>query len=156
MQKYKVYINKERKIIIDNWDDFCKGYNLIQAAGGVVYNDKDQVLMIFRNEKWDLPKGKLEDGENIQQCAIREVEEECGIGNLKITDRLPSTYHVYEMNNKSMLKHTYWFRMKTDFTSKLVPQIEEGITKVEWVSKKDMFKKIENTYASIKELLLNE
>ena len=156
MQKYKVYINKERKIIIDNWDDFCKGYNLIQAAGGVVYNNKDQVLMIFRNEKWDLPKGKIENGENIQQCAIREVEEECGIGNLKIIDRLPSTYHVYQMNNKSMLKRTYWFRMKTDFTNKLVPQIEEGITKVEWVSKKDMFKKIENTYASIKELLLNE
>ena len=156
MQKYKVYINKERKIIIDNWDDFCKGYNLIQAAGGVVYNDKDQVLMIFRNEKWDLPKGKLENGENIQQCAIREVEEECGIGNLKITDRLQSTYHVYEMNNKSILKRTYWFRMKTEFASKLIPQIEEGITKAEWVSKKDMFKKIENTYASIKELLLNE
>lgn len=156
MQKYKVYINKERAIIIDNWDDFCKEYSLIEAAGGVVYNDEDNILMIFRNEKWDLPKGKLENGENIQQCAIREVQEECGVINLKITSKLQSTYHTYKVNGKYMIKRTHWFRMKTECVSKLIPQIEEGITKVEWVSKKDIAKKIENTYASIKELLLNE
>ena len=156
MQKYKVYINKERKIIIDNWDDFCAKYCLIIAAGGVVYNAEDQILMIFRNQKWDLPKGKLEIGEDIQQCAIREVEEECGISNLKIIGKLQSTYHTYEIHGKSMLKHTYWFKMNTDYISKLTPQIEEGITKVEWVSKKDIPKKLKNTYASIKQLLLDE
>ena len=156
MQKYKVYINKERKIIIDNWDNFCAKYTLIVAAGGVVYNSKDQILMIFRNEKWDLPKGKLEIDENIQECALREVEEECGVSNLKIVNQLQSTYHTYEINGKAILKHTYWFKMNTNYSNELVPQIQEGITKVEWVNKKDVFKKLENTYASIQELVLDE
>ncbi len=156
MQKYKVYINKERKIIIDNWDKFCAKHSLIVAAGGVVYNDKDQVLMIFRNKKWDLPKGKLEIGEDIEQCALREVEEECGVSNLKIVNKLQSTYHTYEDHGQSMLKQTYWFKMNTDCINELVPQTEEGITKVEWVHKKDIAKKLENSYTSIKELLLTE
>ena len=77
MQKYKVYTNRECKIITDNWEAFCSKHTLIEAAGGLVYNIENQLLMIFRNNKWDLPKGKLEVGENIQECAIREVEEEC-------------------------------------------------------------------------------
>ena len=156
MQKYKVYINNECKIITDNWDEFCADYIFIEASGGLVYNNNNQILMIFRNGKWDLPKGKLEVGENIQQCAIREVEEECGVSNLQIVSELSSTYHIYEMNGKAILKRTYWFKMNTDYDNKLAPQIKEGIIKVEWINKEDMCKKLENTYGNIKEILLDE
>ncbi|MBC8510392.1 MAG: NUDIX domain-containing protein, partial [Cryomorphaceae bacterium] len=114
-QKYKVYINNEPKIITDNWEIFCADYSLIEAAGGLVYNDECQLLMIFRNNKWDLPKGKLEQNENIKECAIREVQEECGILGLSILNTLQDTYHTYEINGKKILKRTYWFAMHTDF-----------------------------------------
>ena len=154
MQKYKVYINKERKIITDNWDKFCSQYIFIEAAGGLVYNSRGKMLMIFRNDKWDLPKGKLEVGESVQECAIREVEEESGVSNLRIVNELQTTYHTYEINGSSMLKCTYWFEMHTDCNKQLVPQIAEGITKVEWVSKKGIPKKTDNTYGIIKDLIL--
>ena len=97
--------------------------------------------MIFRNSKWDLPKGKLEAGENIQECAIREVEEECGVRNLQIVNQLQSTYHTYQLNGKATLKCTYWFKMITNFNDELVPQIKEGITKVAWVDINDISEK---------------
>ena len=156
MQKYKVYINKECKIITDNWNEFCKRYILIKAAGGMVYNSNSQLIMIFRNGKWDLPKGKLEVGENIKECAIREVEEECGVGNLEIVSELPNTYHVYEIKGNAILKCTYWFRMRTNYNNKLVPQTKEGITKAEWVNEEGLAEKIENTYGNIKDLLLDK
>ena len=90
-QKYKVYINNEPKIITDNWEIFCADYLLIEAAGGLVYNNECQLLMIFRNNKWDLPKGKLEQNENTKECAIREVEEECGISGLSFLNALQDT-----------------------------------------------------------------
>ena len=153
-QKYKVYINNEPKIITDNWKVFCADYLLIEAAGGLVYNSNNQILMIFRNNKWDLPKGKLELHENIKDCAIREVEEECGISDLNIISALQDTYHTYEMNEKKILKRTYWFIMNTNFKGSLVPQTEEGITKVIWVDKKDISEKLNNSFGNIKELLL--
>jgi len=109
--------------------------------------------MIFRNGKWDLPKGKLEVGENIQECAIREVEEECGVLGLCIVNALQDTYHTYEIKGKRILKRTYWFEMKTDFKGGLLPQTEEGITKVDWVDKQDIIEKLENSFGNIKELL---
>ena len=156
MQKYKVYINNERKLITDNWENFCSNYTLINAAGGVVYNSKKQLLMIFRNEKWDLPKGKMNVDEKYYECAIREVKEECGVSDLQIICELENTYHTYEIDGKPILKCTYWFKMYTNYSNKLVPQIEEGITKAEWINKKSIFKKINNTYGNIKELLIDE
>jgi len=152
-QKYKVYINNSPEIITDNWKSFCSDYILIEAAGGLVYNLDNQLLMIFRNGKWDLPKGKLEVGENIQECAIREVEEECGVLGLCIVNALQDTYHTYEIKGKRILKRTYWFEMKTDFKGGLLPQTEEGITKVDWVDKQDIIEKLENSFGNIKELL---
>lgn len=153
MQKYKVYINKDCKFITDNWNEFCERHTLVEAAGGVVYNSNNQVLMIFRNDKWDLPKGKLEIGETIQECALREVEEECGVSDLQIFQKLICTYHVYDLDSSLMLKRTHWFKMNTKCSNTPVPQIKEGITKAEWVSKKDLSKKLRNTYGSIKDLL---
>ena len=153
MQKYKVYVNNEYKEVIDNWDDFCSNYTFVEAAGGVVYNTKNQLLMIFRNQKWDLPKGKLECNEKISECAIREVEEECGVRNLQIISQLQNTYHIYNLNGQSILKCTYWFKMSTDFTDKLVPQISEGITNVEWINQINVVDKLENSYGNIKDIL---
>ena len=152
-QKYKVYVNNSSEIITDNWESFCADYILIEAAGGLVYNLDNQLLMIFRNGKWDLPKGKLEVGENIKECAIREVEEECGISGLSISKPLQDTYHTYAINEQKILKRTYWFEMKTNFKGGLLPQTEEGITKVVWVDKQDIAEKLENSYGNIIELL---
>ena len=153
MQKYKVYINNSLEIITENWESFCANYVLIEAAGGLVYNDKNQLLMIFRNGKWDLPKGKLEIGENIEQCAIREVEEECGVSGLIITQQLQKTYHTYEINGQKILKCTYWFEMQSSFKGNLIPQTEEGITAVVWVDKQVISEKLENSFGNIVELL---
>ena len=109
--------------------------------------------MIFRNGKWDLPKGKLEEGENKKQCAIREVEEECGIVGLNIIEKLLETYHTYNLSGKNILKRTYWYKMKTNFDGELVPQIEEGITKVSWVSKDQISEKLKNSYGNISDVL---
>ena len=156
MQKYKVYINNKPKIITDNWKVFCSNYTLITAAGGLVYNSKNQLLMILRNNKWDLPKGKIEVGENIIECAVREVEEECGVSNLQIIRKKENTYHTYEINGKMILKCTYWFEMHTKYCMELLPQISEGITKAEWINEKDISRKLENTYASIKDVLISK
>ena len=156
MQKYKVYINNDHYIIVGNWKNFCADKILIKAAGGIVLNNENQVLMILRNGKWDLPKGKLEFNEDIKECAIREVEEECGVRNLEIVNKIAETYHTYRAGNRDILKHTFWFRMRTDHNSDLIPQTSEGITKVEWVDQKDIVSKLENTYLSIKDLLLDE
>ena len=153
MQKYKVYINNSLEIITENWESFCANYVVIKAAGGLVYNDKNQLLMIFRNGKWDLPKGKLEVNENIEQCAIREVEEECGVSGLIITQQLQKTYHTYEIKGQKILKCTYWFEMRSSFKGNLVPQIKEGIASVVWVEKQDIAKKLENSFGNIIELL---
>jgi 8-oxo-dGTP pyrophosphatase MutT (NUDIX family) len=153
MQKYKVYINNECKIITDNWYEFMSKYTVIVAAGGLVYNTEGHLLMILRDNKWDLPKGKLEPYENIKDCAIREVKEECGVSNLQIVSELISTYHTYIVNSKSILKRTYWFKMQTNYNNKLTPQFNEGITKAEWVSKKNVAEKLTNSFGNIKDLL---
>jgi len=156
MQKYKVYINNEAKFFTENWESFCSNYMLIIACGGVVYNTDKQLLMIYRNDKWDLPKGKLEANETLRECALREVEEECSVNNLSILNELESTYHVYKINGKKVLKKTHWFRMKTEYSDKLIPQHEEGITKVEWINKHEIKSKLNNTYPNLIDILLNE
>lgn len=132
---------------------FSAQFKIIEAAGGLVRNQKNEWLFIFRNDKWDLPKGKIEKGEKIKTAAIREVEEECGIGELSIVKELPCTYHIYFINEKAILKRTYWFEMTCEDDSKLIPQIEEGITEVKWIAAKDLKQVYENTYESILEVL---
>ena len=157
MQKYKVFINHKSKFVSSyNWDRFCSKYTLVDAAGGVVYNQKDQLLMIFRNEKWDLPKGKIEINESKEEAACREVSEECGVQDLIIVKELIPTYHIYSFNDVEVLKRTYWYRMRTSFQGTLSPQIEEGITKVCWLDHNSVFDKMSNMYGNIKDLLLND
>lgn len=111
--------------------------------------------MIFRNGKWDLPKGKLEENEGIKECAIREVEEESGVRGLYITQKLIDTYHTYELNGEKILKRTFWFKMKTNFIGILKPQAKEGIAKACWVNKKDITEKLSNSYRNINQLLFS-
>ncbi len=132
---------------------FSAMFKIIEAAGGLVQNEEGKWLFIFRNGKWDLPKGKIEKGEKVKTAAIREVEEECGISKLQIVKELSSTYHTYFMEEKQVLKRTYWFEMTCADTSALVPQVEEGITDVQWLAKSE-FKKVKtNTYESILDVL---
>jgi 8-oxo-dGTP pyrophosphatase MutT (NUDIX family) len=125
----------------------------IKAAGGIVKNESNQSLFIFRNGKWDLPKGKIEKDEKSRAAAIREVEEECGIIIDNIGDKICNTYHIYEMNKVRVLKKTAWYWMKSNKNEKLVPQLEEGITDVRWISKAELSLVEDNTYPLIKDLL---
>ena len=128
----------------------------IEAAGGLVFNEKGKVLMIHRLGYWDLPKGKIDPGETPKQCAKREIKEECGIGKLSIVKELPSTFHTYEMKGKEYLKRTYWFEMLCKDNAPLVPQTEENIDEVLWMGKKKVKELNEqNTYRSILDVLSN-
>jgi 8-oxo-dGTP pyrophosphatase MutT (NUDIX family) len=132
---------------------FSAMFRIIEAAGGLVKNKKNETLFIFRNGKWDLPKGKIEKGEGVKIAAVREVQEECGISGLTIIKELPSTYHTYFMEEKAILKRTHWFEMRCDEASALVPQTEEGITQVKWIASNDLKQVIDNTYESIKDVI---
>lgn len=126
-----------------------------KAGGGLVYNSKGEVLFIFRNGKWDLPKGGIEKNEIIEDTAIREVEEETGVTGLKIERKLQKTYHIFKRNGKYKLKITHWFEMRTDFEGEVVGQLEEGIEKVVWLMKEQIPEALENSYENIR-LLIEE
>ena len=136
------------------WQAFKQNFPVIEAAGGVVMKNQE-ILFIYRNGKWDLPKGKLEINESVSVCAVREVEEECGISQLTIVKELATTYHTYLQAGEIVLKITYWFLMDCKDESPLVPQTEEGIELVEWKNKKAVQLALENTYPNIKLLLGN-
>ncbi len=135
------------------WRNFKKRFKLIIAAGGLVQNEEGQYLMMRRLGKWDLPKGKLDKGEDMVDCAIREVEEECGVSGLGITGKLVITYHVMRRNNEKCLKVSHWYRMTTRYSGKLVPQAEEGIDDVRWVDVSKIPAYAKDSWPSIKEVL---
>jgi 8-oxo-dGTP pyrophosphatase MutT (NUDIX family) len=133
------------------WSDFQSAFKLIGAAGGAVFND-GKVLMIFRREHWDLPKGKIDDGETPEQAAIREVEEETGLRQLELGPHLIDTWHTYEMNGVRILKTTYWYLMKTSQTT-LTPQHEEDIKTAEWTDLDVFLEKPGKVYGNILDVL---
>ena len=126
---------------------------LIKAAGGIVSNEADKYLFIFRNGKWDLPKGKIEKGEKSRIAAIREVQEECGINIDSSGDKVCNTYHIYEINGAMVIKKTAWYWMRANKQKKLVPQLEEGITDARWLSSGNLMLVRQNTYPLIKDLI---
>jgi ADP-ribose pyrophosphatase YjhB (NUDIX family) len=148
--------NKATKFIIVHHDldllfrAFSSLFENVIAAGGLVKNKDNEYLLIFRNGRWDLPKGKLDAGENIEDCALREVKEECGINNLSILKKLPSTYHIYTEKEKQILKITHWFEMKSSDSCELKPQRNEGIEKAVWVTKEEAKKLLSTSFASLK------
>ncbi len=132
---------------------FFKHFELIEAAGGVVQNTKKELLFIHRLGKWDLPKGKMEKGEKPNECAAREVEEETGVTQLTIKNKIGKSYHTYDLFGKHHLKITHWYYMLCPAGQITKPQTEEDITAVKWVSTKNIKEVIVNTYPSIKDIL---
>jgi 8-oxo-(d)GTP phosphatase len=132
LKDYSKVINKVKKM-----------FKIIKAGGGVVKNNKEEILFIYRLKKWDLPKGKLDKGESIKQCAKREVEEETKV-KVKLEKKITSTWHTYTSKKKFILKKTTWYKMYSLDSSKMKPQKKENIEKVEWMKN-----------STIKEILLN-
>lgn len=145
---YLVHDNEEKLL-----KKFLKKLPNVIAGGGKVYNNDGKILFIYRNNKWDLPKGKIEGKESIEETSIREVEEETGVEGLEIIKPLPTTYHIFKRRGRYRIKVTYWFEMKTNYSGNLIPQEKEGITKVKWLGPKKVKKALENSYANIKLLV---
>ncbi|MDB5013229.1 MAG: hydrolase [Daejeonella sp.] len=135
------------------FQDIKLSVKIIKAAGGIVSNEENKYLFIFRKGKWDLPKGKIDSGEKTKVAAVREVEEECGIKVTSAGKKTCKTYHVYEMGGKVILKKTTWYKMRADNQPNLVPQLEEDITEAKWLSIADFQLVNENTYPLIKEVM---
>lgn len=135
------------------WDRFKRLFTWIEAAGGLVLNDADEKLLIFRLKTWDLPKGKIEEGERVDEAALREVEEETGLGDLEIIEQLPESYHIYEREGKTYLKVTYWYKMSCKDTSAPSPQIEEDIEMVRWLHDEEIKSLMPMMYPAIAELM---
>ena len=133
--------------------EFLKKFTFIRAAGGLVTNEKGEVMIIFRRGKWDLPKGKLDKGETIEQCAVREVEEETGLKNITIESLLQSTFHTYHEGSRFILKESIWFKMKANGEQNTSPQTEEGIEEIKWVKKDKLKAYFDKSYPSVVEVL---
>jgi ADP-ribose pyrophosphatase YjhB (NUDIX family) len=125
-----------------------KKFSIVKAAGGLIVK-KDKVLMIYRLKKWDLPKGKKESRENYQKTAQREVREECNI-TVKTGKKICTTWHTYTMNKRSMLKKTRWFLMDVINDSKMRPETAEDIEDLQWMTRKEAYHALENSYRSIR------
>jgi len=145
---------KSLVIYSDNFEklkhSFVSQYKIIEAAGGIVFNPNNEILLIHRYDRWDLPKGKMESGETPEISALREVEEECGIKNISIVKALQNTYHCFEHFGEKTIKITYWYKMQVaELNGELKPQIEEGITDVKWFSKSNLNNAMQTAYNSI-------
>ena len=133
---------------------FFKKFTVIQAAGGLVKNEQNEVLLIFRRGKWDLPKGKLDKGEKLEDCATREVEEETGLQNVQLTAPLTITYHTYHEGSRFILKESHWYTMSVKGQQTLIPQTTEGIQEIKWVKRNELTPYIDNCFPSVKDVLM--
>lgn len=134
------------------WEDFQSVYKLIAAAGGAVFNGEGKVLLIHRRGSWDLPKGKIDEGETPEGAAVREVQEETGLRNVLLGPHLLDTWHTYEHKGKRVLKTTYWYRMDTPDTV-LVPQTEEDIEQAVWADLHAFLAEPQQVYGNILDVL---
>ncbi len=126
---------------------------IIKAAGGLVKNGNGDYLFIHRLGKWDLPKGKVDQGESMRKAAVREVEEECGIKVDYLGQKISTSYHAYTMRGELVIKKTNWYEMGVNKVPKLKPQLEEDITEAIWLGKDKLGKVRKNTYPLIKDIL---
>jgi 8-oxo-dGTP pyrophosphatase MutT (NUDIX family) len=158
----KIFQNKIQKAYLYHPDESLimktlkSKISVCKAGGGLVYNKKGEVLFIFRNGKWDLPKGGIEKGEEIEETAKREVEEETAVNRLSISRKLQKTYHVFRRNGKYKLKITHWFEMQSDFDGVPAGQVDEGIEKVAWLNPEQIKEALKNSYENIKLLFIEE
>ncbi|MBS1588943.1 MAG: NUDIX domain-containing protein [Bacteroidetes bacterium] len=134
-------------------DELHRLFEPIDAGGGVVTNEDGGVLMIYRRGKWDLPKGKLDEGEAIDECALREVSEETGLNQLTLGDKICDTYHVYSQGGENLLKRTAWYRMQGTKKEVLMPQKAENILEARWIAESDLAPVVFKSYEAIREVL---
>ena len=132
---------------------FWKKFLLVKAGGGLVRNGEGRYLFMLRRGVWDLPKGKLDPGETIEQCAVREVGEETGLQGMTLEGPLLLTYHTYDENGKHILKETHWFRMSVSDTKGLKPQLEEQITELRWIDASGLKEVLSHTFPSIRDVI---
>ena len=136
------------------WKLFKKKFPVVQAAGGLVERADNKLLFIYRNNKWDLPKGGIEKKELIIDAAKREVIEETGVADIIVQNQLSETYHIFKKGKRFRLKKTYWFKMTTTFMGKTNPQTEEGIERTEWVSKDKIQDILNDAFENIRMIVL--
>ncbi len=130
-------------------------YKNIDAAGGIIRNENNKLLFIYRFNKWDLPKGHVEEGEKYSETAVREVIEETGVKNIVLKESLGSTYHVYSIDNQMCIKETHWYEMECYDSENLKPQVSEAIVDARWIDINDINIILNNTYPSIRDLVKN-
>jgi ADP-ribose pyrophosphatase YjhB (NUDIX family) len=128
---------------------FWKKFTVIKAAGGLVFNKENNLLLIFRRGHWDLPKGKLDPGETLAECAVREVQEETGLTNIELLDTLMTTYHTYHENGKFILKESYWYQMKVNSNQLLIPQLSEDIRQAIWADESKTTDCLKDAFSSV-------
>ena len=133
--------------------NFISSKIIIEAAGGMVINDQEKLLMIFRRGQWDMPKGKLDDGESIEECALREVEEETGLHSLRLGKKLQITYHTYSIGSQMVIKPSHWYLMNFIGEEAPIPQTEEDISEIRWVDKTEAATLLELMFPSIREMV---
>jgi ADP-ribose pyrophosphatase YjhB (NUDIX family) len=138
---------------IKAFETFCSSYDVVEAAGGIVENELQQILLIYRKGCWDLPKGKIEAGETESEAAKREVSEECGLMNLELKGKITTSYHTYYMPGKNVLKISHWYLMSCSSKEKVKPQAEEDITEIKWYVRSLLDLKKLDTYKSIHQVL---
>ncbi len=134
---------------------FYSKMHIITAAGGVIINEQNQILFIFRRGHWDLPKGKIDYDETAEDAALREVKEETGIKNVEILKRLNSVFHVYTIGDEWILKETHWFLIKSNIFESFTPQLDEGITEIKWKNRNAFLDIKNNAFKSLHEIILN-
>lgn len=131
---------------------FFEGYDFVAAAGGIVKR-KEKYLFIKRLGMWDLPKGKIDEGESPEEAAIREIHEECGVLCEKVNELITITYHTYAFEGRPTIKKTYWYALDYSGAKELTVQKEEGITKARWFDLKKIEEVRGETYPSIADVL---
>ena len=152
--------SKNRKVFLYHkdidklWKSFKKKFPIVKAAGGLVERTDNKLLFIFRNNKWDLPKGGVEKKELIIEAAQREVTEETGVSDLIVQKQLSETFHIFKKGKRFRLKKTYWFKMSTQYMGETIPQTEEGIKKIEWVSKEKIDEILNDAFENIRIIVL--
>lgn len=168
LDKLKEEASNGYHFIVDNpsetWESLLKNFNHWQAAGGLVLNTAGEILFLFRRGKWDLPKGKMDAGENPEETALREVTEETGLKNIKIIQKLTDTWHSYPLSvyknlpqkeadtRKDILKQTHWFKMEFTGSELTIPQIEEDIIDIQWIKPENTEKYLNYSYPNIRQV----